>query len=99
MELVTLKDGYAEAPLPAVKTTMYALRSLMDEGALLVVYDALEHARTGERQFNADRLDAVGLTQGGVMHDLVKHIVLSAVSFDPTTFSASLSSPIAGPDA
>lgn len=95
MKLVTLRDGYAEAPFPAVVTTVVALRSLWDAGKQLILYDALEHARTGEKQFNADHLESLGLTSGGVMHDITKHTILSMVAFDPATLTITISNPVA----
>lgn len=81
MDVATLRTG-AEVPLPIVLTTTVALRTLLRE-APTAVYDAVVWARSGEPQsFSAERLEALGLTQDGVMHDLVRDVITASAEGD-----------------
>ena len=75
METVTLTTG-GEMPKPLVLTTWVTLQHLM-QTAPVVLFDAVEMARTGQPQFNAAKLEAIGVTQGGRMHDATRDIILA----------------------
>lgn len=90
-ETVVLKSGI-EMPKPLVLATWATLRSLM-ERAPMVLFDAVQMARTGEPQFNAAQLEKIGLTQDGQMHDGIRDIILSAALGDGLDLR--LTSPVA----
>lgn len=89
-QTVVLRDG-SEEPQVLVAALMVQLRQLFSS-APMVFYDAVMHARTGKQQFNAARLEEIGLTQGGVMHDSIQHVIRSAVQGDG--FNMILSDPV-----
>lgn len=79
--VATLKTG-VEVPLPVVLATTVALRTLWRD-MLTAAYDAVAWARTGEVQpFSAERLEAIGLTQNGVMHAAVRDVITASVEGD-----------------
>ena len=79
--IATLRTGQ-EVPEAALFTTTVALRTLFWE-APTAFYDAVTWARTGEPQaFSAQRLEGIGLTQGGVMHDIVREVIAASVEGD-----------------
>lgn len=90
--LVTLKNGSENIPLVAVQAIMLTIRSLQSEsiGGLLTLIDLAETARTGQSQFNAARIEELGLTQNGRMHQVTRDVVLSAVVVHGTGMNSSV---------
>lgn len=77
-EVVTLRTG-REVPRPVVLMTTIVLRALWREFPT-AAYDAVMWARSGEPQeFSAQRLEAIGLTQNGVMHDVTRDVITASV--------------------
>lgn len=93
-QTVILKSGTA-VHRAVVLTTMTALRHLMDSGDFLTVVDAVEWARTRTPQsYSAGRLEAIGLTQGGVMHRDVASVIASAAL--GKDFNLTIGNPLSG---
>lgn len=75
--IVQLRTGIeAHGALVAV-LTLAIRRALRDEPLTLV--DAVEMAHTGQPQaYSADRLEALGFTQQGRMHESTRDVILAA---------------------
>lgn len=99
-ELVALKNGAADIPRSVVEAVMVTLRSLEAGGlgGLLTLIDLVETARTGQPQFNATRIEELGLTGNGIMHRVVRDVVLSAIetSGEGIEISVKVVSPLVG---
>lgn len=81
LDIATLRNG-CEVPLPLVLTTTVALRRLLDEDPV-ALYDAVAWARSGAPQaFSAERIESIGLTQNGVMHDAVREVIVASAEGD-----------------
>jgi hypothetical protein len=91
LEVATLVTG-REVPAPLVMTTTIALRALFRDYPT-AFYAAVTWARSGEPQaFSAERLEAIGLTQNGTMHDAVRDVI--AASAEGEGFDLHLVNPL-----
>jgi hypothetical protein len=96
MELVELKDG-STVPEPTVHTTLMSLRVVRDKHPL-ALFQAVQIARNaGHVPLGSlgDVLSGYGLTDAdGVMHDDIRHIILSAATGD--ALNLALTNPVKG---